>query len=158
MSKALTAKERQRIASQNRVRSTMFLPSDVDLDEVDWIPTKEEKQARLAEQHRQASLRRLERLAKRWDEQDRAQRKRRIKEFEAAIAADREFVAVENEKERRRMAAEAETKRIADYYIGEQMKELLARAKRAGEVINRDICRTERKALEKRGLVRGKRS
>jgi hypothetical protein len=156
VSKALTVKERQRIASQNRVRSTMFLPSDVDLDEVYWIPTKEEKQARLAEQHRQASLRRLARLKQRWDEQDAAQKRRRLRELEAAVAADKKWIAEFEEKERRRMAAQAAVKKIADYYIVEQTKELLARAKRAGDAINRDICKTERKMLEQRGIVRGK--
>src|SRR6267143_1878210 len=158
MAKALKSAERQRIASQNRVRSTMYLPPDLNLDDIDWIPTKEEKQARAADQHRQASLRRLARLKQRWDEQDAAQarrlRARRLKEIEAAIVADKKWIAEFEEKERQRMAAEAETKRVHDWWVAEQHRELLARAERAGREINRDICKTERTVLEKRGVVR----
>jgi hypothetical protein len=156
VSKALTAKERQRIASQNRVRSTMFLPSDVDLNEVDWIPTKEEKQARLAEQHWQASLRRLARLKQRWDEQDAAQKRRRLRELEAAIAADKKWIAEFEEKERRRMVVEAETKRVHDWWVAEQTNELLARAKRASKEIYRDAARAEREELIRRGAYKGR--
>ena len=55
------------------------------------------------------------------------------------------------------MAAEAETKKIADYYIAEEHRALLARLNKATQTINADIVRTERKELERRGVVRGKR-
>jgi hypothetical protein len=132
----------------------------VRLDEILFEPDDAEKKAHqklIAERHRQNSLRRLAILKQHWDEQDQAQRKRRVKQLAAIVAADREFVAKENEKERRRMAAEAETKKIAEYYVGEEMKALLARAQKAGREINRDIIRTERKELERRGVIRGRR-
>jgi predicted polyphosphate/ATP-dependent NAD kinase len=148
----------------NRQRpSLLALPAGVKMQDFLFEPDEAEKQAyraTLAEKHRQNSLRRLAKLKQRWDEEDNAQRKRlrarRVKELESVVAADREFVAKENEKERRRMAAEAETKKIADYYINEQHKELLARLHKATGEINRDIIRTERKELERRGVIRGR--
>jgi hypothetical protein len=138
----------------------------VRLDEVEWAPSKQElkqvralqAEARRAELNRQAALKRLARLAQSWQEKERGQRKRRIRELEAAIAADKKWLAEENEKERRRMAAEAATQKIQDYYIAEEHRALLARLSKATAAVNRDIIRTERKELERRGVVRGKRS
>jgi hypothetical protein len=150
----------------NRRRpSLLALPAGVKLADFDFEPTKEElkqvralqTEARRAELNRQAALKRLARLKQSWEEKERGQRKRRIKELEAAIAADKKWIAEQDERERQRMDAEAQTKRVADYYIAEEHRALLIRLSKATAAVNRDIIRTERKELERRGVIRGKR-
>lgn len=142
----------------NRRRpSLLALPAGVKLADFLFEPDKEEKQAFRNDRRRRGRLDKLKSLKSKWDAEDLAATRRRVKELEAVVAADREFVAREAENEERRMAAEAQTKKIVDYYINSEHKALLARAARAGREINADIVKAERKELERRGLVRGKR-
>jgi hypothetical protein len=72
-------------------------------------------------------------------------------------AADREFVRLENEREERRVESEAELKRIQDYYNGERDKELRAHLARITKGLNKDICKSKRETLARRGQIRGRR-
>jgi hypothetical protein len=142
---------------KRRRPSILALPAGVKLEDFYFEPTAGEKRA---DTYRKTRLRKLEWLDEQQKLRDASELqwlRDRVAVLESVIQADKEFVAAENERDRRRMAAEAETKRVHDWWVAEQHRELLARAERAGREINRDICKTERKVLEQRGIVRGKR-
>jgi hypothetical protein len=134
----------------------LALPLDIKLDDILFAPDAEERKAYAWETHRRAALKRLERLRATWERQDLERARKRAKDLQALVEADRKFVAAENDRQERRVAAEQETKKIADYYLQEQRKELLARLARATKEISADVCRSERERLMRRGVVRGR--
>jgi hypothetical protein len=164
MAKALKPAERRRVASRNRVRSTMYLPSDVNLDEVDWQPTVGEKRAEVYHKTRLRKLEWLDEQQKRREAAELQWLRDRVAVLESVIQADKEFIKQENERERQRMAAEEQVNSVRDYYLTEKQKEekasdamRRARLSVLTAAMNKDIARTERKALENRGAVRGRR-
>jgi hypothetical protein len=128
----------------------LVLPANLRLDEILFAPDAEERQYTHLEKQRQQRLARMERLAKRWEREDQARLEKRVRDLEAIVGADREFVEACN-------AREAEIQRVRAYYETEQRKELLARLARATKDISKDVCRAEREKLMRRGIVRGRR-
>jgi hypothetical protein len=147
-----------------RPRPRFALPIDINLNDFDWTPvpkpgrksakqqfTKEEKLAYQARERTIAVLRKFER--EEW-----AFIRRYAKNLEAVVAADREFVRIENEREERRLESEAELKKIQDYFNGERDKELRAHFARVTKELNKDILKNEREVLARRGVIRGRRA
>jgi hypothetical protein len=149
-----------------RTRRLYVLPDNCDLSDMDFVPSPEEiaaaKQFAKNRRHAKRVLVNLAALKKTWEREDKERdqlRLRRLATEMATIAkADRDWIAAENERETRRMAAQAELKKVTDYYLSEHRKEALKKLGQINRDINLDICKAERLALTKRGVVRGRKS
>jgi hypothetical protein len=112
-----------------------------------WQPTREEH-----------ILMRLQRMKAEWDAQELAYYRRRANEIGREVARDLPWLERQNE-------LEAELSAIQTYFRTEREKELAkedqARREKAKLIlkeINTDINRFERATLDRRGVVRGRRS
>jgi hypothetical protein len=125
------------------------------------VPFTEAEKLAYKAHHR---LKILQRWKEKWDRQETEYLRRRAKALEASVAADKEWLRIENEREERRMQAEAELKAVQHYYRSEREKELAAQDKarrdKAAKLlkeINADACKSERDLLASRGAIRGRR-
>ena len=143
---------------RNPIRGTTAL--DVgNLDDYEWTKLKPRMKPRkslteILNRHRDNCLQKLRKLDEQFADAELNYLRNRCKELEAVVAADRVLIDREN-------AVEAELKRIQTYYKTEQDKEDLKRQDKAKKIlseINADIVKSEREALLKRGVVRGRRT
>jgi hypothetical protein len=75
--------------SRNPIRFSIVLPADVGkLELIDWLPTKEE-----------VLLEKLRKLKAKWDREELADLRRRVKDLEATIEADKKWLAEEARKQ-----------------------------------------------------------
>ena len=102
-------------------------------------------------------LERLGKIERDWDAAEDRILKLRAKAVEASVAADRAWLTLEQEREERKLQSDAELKKVQDYFNGERDKELRAALKRITKDMNKDILKTEREALVRRGAIRGRR-
>jgi len=130
---------------ENPIRFTSALPPDVDLEDIAWVPTHEER-----------LLAWLQEQKTKWDAEELAYYHSRCDQLAVIVAADEAWIDRQNE-------IEAEMKRVRDYYEGEHKKEEQAADKARREKclklrkeINRDMVRAEREELIRRGVYRGK--
>jgi hypothetical protein len=101
-------------------------------------------------------LERLRKIETEWDAAEDRILRFRHKAIEASVAADRAWLKLEKERKERKVQADAELKKVQDYFNGERDKELRAHLKRVTSELNKRICKYEREA--RRGLIRGRRS
>lgn len=144
MSKRSQERRLNRLASP--IKFTTSLPNDIDLDDIAWVPTREERQ-----------LAWLEEQKAKWDAEELAYYRKRCDQLAFIVAADKAWIDRQNE-------IEAGMKKVRDYYESEHRKEeqaadkrRLARLKQIIAEVNADICRTERERFAARGLIRGTR-
>ena len=102
-------------------------------------------------------LERLGKIERDWDAAEDRILKLRAKAVEASVAADRAWLTLEQEREERKLQSDAELKTVQDYFNGELDKERRAALKRITNDLNKDILKTEREALVRRGAIRGRR-
>jgi hypothetical protein len=144
-----TAKDRnffRKIARrESPIRFSSALPPDVDLDDIAWVPTREERQ-----------LAWLKEQKAKWDAEELAYYRKRCDELAIVVAADKAWIDRQNE-------IEAEMKKARDHYEAEHKKEEQAadRARRQKclklrKEINRDLVRAEREELIRRGIYKGR--
>lgn len=156
MSKKLTTQERQRAAARNRIRCTVALPADVELDFIDWVPGKAELAAVQRRKTAQRRLEYLDELKAEWERSDLLAMQRKAAELAVVIAQDKIWLARES-------AWEAKVESVRNYFLTELQREekaadkaRLERLRKAAAAINRDICKTEREVLIRRGAYRGR--
>ena len=100
MSKRSQERRLNRLASP--IKFTTSLPDDIDLDDIAWVPTREERQ-----------LAWLKEQKAKWDVEELAYYRRRCDQLAVIVAADRAWIERQNE-------IEAEIKRVRDYYETKQ--------------------------------------
>jgi hypothetical protein len=145
MSKRSQERRLNRLASP--IKFTTSLPNDIDLDDIAWVPTREER-----------LLAWLQEQKAKWDAEELAYYRKRCDQFAVIVAADKAWIDRQNE-------IEADIKRVRDYYEVERKKEEQAADKARREKclklrkeINRDLVRAEREELIRRGVYRGRSS
>ena len=118
------------------------LPPDVNLSDFDFEPTWQERE---------------------WERYLRAKQEYE-REWLMASIQRLAAVALEIDAEKRHAELVAEQDRVDAWWAGEREKELvawrqreLAKLEKIGKEIQRDAVRLERKVLEERGVVRGRR-
>jgi hypothetical protein len=131
----------------NRFPVPRKLPPGFDMHDYYWMPTREEH-----------ILERLREMKAEWDAQELAYYRRKVAEIGRDVARDLPWLERQNE-------LEAELTAIQTYFRTEREKELAAedqarreKAKLILKEINTDINRFEKATLDRRGLIRGRRS
>ena len=130
------------------------MPYGVKLSEYDFEPTPEERKItrNLKRRKRKHNLfvKRIEGMKAKWDREELEYLRRKCAAQAESIAADK--VWLEQVKQR-----EAEVEKIRSYYETEQDKERKAHLDRLTKLINKETNARDRKVLEEKGLVRGRR-
>ena len=152
-----------------RSRPIFVLPTGENLSDFDFLPSKEEKavEKERAKRRKQAARRlvNLANLQKLWEREEAAYLKRMDTLRQKHIAA----ILVQAERDRIWLAQmnawEQEIERRRNFYLTEHAKEdkatHAAHLAKLAEIltdIRKDSVRAERKVLEKRGVVRGRKS
>jgi hypothetical protein len=151
----------------------LALPSGMNLSEYDSAPTKEEKDFEKAaakevarhRKHAKVCLVNLAALKKTWAKEDAASDRLREQRRQKHIAAIFAQVAIDRVWLEQYHAWEQEIERRRNFYLTEHQKEEkaihAAQLAKLAEIltdIRKDTVRAERKVLEKRGVVRGRKS
>jgi hypothetical protein len=102
-------------------------------------------------------VKRVEGMKAKWDREELAYLRAKVQQQAASIELDRQWIARQNEIEQERRQREAEVEKIRSYYETEQDKERKARLDRLTKQINKETNARDRRVLEGKGLVRGRR-
>jgi hypothetical protein len=145
-----------------RPRPIFALPPGVNLSDMDFVPSKEEREAGRVRKQAARRLKNLANLMKLWQRQDDEYEQRRdairqkhINTILALAEQDRAWLERVNE-------IQQEQKRVTDYWLAEQKKTAdaihkaqLKRLAQINEDIKKSAARAERQELLRRGVVRG---
>ncbi len=147
----------RKTTQRNRVRSTMALPPDVDLNFIDWQPTVGEKEATRRERTRKVKLEWLADQDAKFDAAELEHLRKKCAALQQVVDADRAWLERQKELEGDHAKVKAYYEQEADKEAQAERAALLKRLEKATKKINADNARTERAELLRRGVVRGRR-
>jgi|SRR6516225_9697174 hypothetical protein len=121
-----------------------------------WEPDEAEIAVNIEERRQKNFAAKMKRFFARFHQEELEYYRKRCDQLAVIVAADKAWIDRQN-------GIEAEMKEVRDYYEGERKKEEQAADKvrrekclRLRKEINRDIVRTEREELIRRGVYRGR--